>query len=87
MHSVRLLVCLPERTLVLVNELLEIYIQGVLLPDRQTLRGDSRHEDKIGNHGAQTSSVGVRGHLILGSKISNDDKKREKKVDSFCDFR
>ena len=21
-------------------------IQGVLLPDRQTLRGDSRHEDK-----------------------------------------
>ena len=25
----------------------EIYqIQGVLLPDRETLRGDSRHEDK-----------------------------------------
>ena len=24
----------------------EIHIQGVLLPDRQTLRGDSRHEDK-----------------------------------------
>ena len=23
-----------------------LYIQGVLLPDRQTLRGDSRHEDK-----------------------------------------
>ena len=23
-----------------------VYIQGVLLPDRQTLRGDSRHEDK-----------------------------------------
>ena len=23
-----------------------IYIEGVLLPDRQTLRGDSRHEDK-----------------------------------------
>ena len=23
-----------------------IYIQGVLLPNRQTLRGDSRHEDK-----------------------------------------
>ena len=22
------------------------FIQGVLLPDRQTLRGDSRHEDK-----------------------------------------
>ena len=22
------------------------HIQGVLLPDRQTLRGDSRHEDK-----------------------------------------
>ena len=22
------------------------YIQGVLLPDRQTLRSDSRHEDK-----------------------------------------
>ena len=42
-----------------------MHIQGVLLPDRQTLRGDSRHEDKhykIGNHGAETSSVGVRGH-------------------------
>ena len=23
-----------------------IYIQGVFLPDRQTLRGDKRHEDK-----------------------------------------
>ena len=41
------------------------YIQGVLLPEQQALRGDSRYEDKhykIGNHGAQTSSVGVRGH-------------------------
>ena len=40
-------------------------IQGVLLPDRKTLRGDSRHEDKyykIGNHGAQTSFVGARGY-------------------------
>ena len=40
-------------------------VQGVLLSDRLTLRGDSRHEDKhyeIGNHGAQTSSVGARGH-------------------------
>ena len=26
--------------------LFPIYIQGVLLPDRQTLGGDSRHEDK-----------------------------------------
>ena len=42
-----------------------MHIQGVFLPDPQTLRGDSRHEDKhykIGNHGAETSSVGVRGH-------------------------
>ena len=40
-------------------------MQGVLLPDRQTLGSDSRHEDKhywIGNHGAQMSSVGARGH-------------------------
>ena len=42
-----------------------LYIQGVLLPDRQTLWGDSTHEDKhyeIGNYGAQTSSVGGREH-------------------------
>ena len=42
-----------------------LYIQSVLLPDRQTLRGDSRHEDKhyyIGNHGAKAPSVGARGH-------------------------
>ena len=35
---------------------------GCFLPDRQTLRGDGRHEDKhysIGNQGAQTHSVGV----------------------------
>ena len=41
-----------------------VYIQGVLLPDQQTLRGDSRHEDKhyeIRNHGLQTSSVSARG--------------------------
>ena len=40
-------------------------MQDVLLPERQTLRGDSRHEDRhywIGNHGVQTSSVGARGH-------------------------
>ena len=40
-------------------------IQGVLLPDRQTLRDDSRHENKhylMGNHRTQTSSVEVRGH-------------------------
>ena len=42
-----------------------MYIQGVLLPDQQTLRSDSRHEDKhykMGNHGAQTSSVEARDH-------------------------
>ena len=41
------------------------YIQGVLLPDRETLRGDTRHEDKhyeTGNFGYHTSSVGSRGH-------------------------
>ena len=40
-------------------------VQGVLLLERQTLRGDSRHEDKyywIGNYGAQSSSVGARVH-------------------------
>ena len=40
-------------------------MQGVLLPDWQTLKGDSTHDDKhyqIGNHGAQTSSVGTKGH-------------------------
>ena len=26
--------------------LTNLYIQGVLLPDRQTLRDDSRHEEK-----------------------------------------
>ena len=33
---------------------IRLAIQGVLLLDRQTLRGDSRHEDKyyIGNQGA-----------------------------------
>ena len=39
--------------------------QGVLLSGRQTLRGDSIHEDKlyqIENHGVQTSSAGARGH-------------------------
>ena len=39
-----------------------IHIQGVLLPDRQILRGDGKHKDKhyiIGNHGEQTSSVGA----------------------------
>ena len=47
------------------NDYTCIHIQGVLLLDRQTFRGDSRHKDKyyeIGNHGAQTSSVRVRGH-------------------------
>ena len=28
------------------NIYIYIYIQGVLLPNRQTLRGDSTHEDK-----------------------------------------
>ena len=40
-------------------------IQGVLLPDLQTLRGYSRHEDKhyqMENHEEQTFSVGARGH-------------------------
>ena len=40
-------------------------MQGVLLPDRQTLQGDSRHEGKhyyMGNHGVQTSSVVARKH-------------------------
>ena len=40
-------------------------MQGDSLPDQQTLRGDSRHEDKhylIGNHGAQTFFVGAKGH-------------------------
>ena len=54
-----------------------------MLPDRQTLRGDSRHEDKhykkIGNHGAQTSSARSRRHYSLRSKTSNDDKKTGKK--------
>ena len=42
-----------------------IYVQDVLLPDGQTLKSDSRHEDKDqwkGNHGAQISSVGTKGH-------------------------
>ena len=42
-----------------------IYIQGDSLPDQQSLRGDSRHEDKYyltGNHGAQTCSVGAKEH-------------------------
>ena len=45
-----------------------MYIQGVLLPDPQMLKSDSRHEDKhykMGNHGAQTSSVGAREHYSL----------------------
>ena len=61
---------------------LHTHIQGVLLPDRQRLRGDSTHEDKhyqIGNHEAQTSSVGTWGHKSLRSKTSNDDKKQKKK--------
>ena len=44
---------------------IHIYIQGVLLQDRQTLRGYSRYEDKhysTGNHGVQTSSIGAWGH-------------------------
>ena len=47
------------------HQSLLIYIQSVLLPDRQILRGGSRHEDthyQIENHGAQTSSTGARGH-------------------------
>ena len=57
-----------------------IYIQGVLLPDRHSLRSDSRFEDKhyeMGDHGAQTSSLGARGHESLGCKILNDDKKQK----------
>ena len=34
----------PSKELMLRNN--SVHIQGVLLPDRQTLRGDSRHEDK-----------------------------------------
>ena len=40
------------------------HIQGVPLILVQTLRGGREHEDKhysMGNHGAQTSSVGARG--------------------------
>ena len=40
-------------------------MHGVLLPDRQTLRGDSRQEDKhslIENHWVQTTSVGTKWH-------------------------
>ena len=40
------------------------YIQGVPLILVQTLRGGRGHEDKhysVGNHGAQTSSVGAMG--------------------------
>ena len=40
------------------------YIQGVPQILVQILRGDRGHEDKhysVGNHGAQMSSVGVRG--------------------------
>ena len=51
--------------MVIYNLSMCIYIQSVLLPDRHISRGDSRHEDKyyeIGNHGAQASSVGARGH-------------------------
>ena len=42
-----------------------MHIQGVLLPDRQTWRGDRRHEDKqcsIREDGEQTSSVGAMDH-------------------------
>ena len=35
-----------RKKLVLYNTKYKIYIQGVLLPDRQTLRGYSRYEDK-----------------------------------------
>ena len=55
---------------------INIHIQGVPLILVQTLRGSRRHEDKhysVGFHGAQTSSVGGRGHSSLRSKISNDD--------------
>ena len=60
-------------------------IQGVLLPDLQTLRGDSRHEEKrytTENQETQTSSVGARGHKRLMSKTSNNDKKQKKKKKS-----
>ena len=64
-------------------------MKGGLLPQQQTLRDDSGHEDKrywIGNHGAQTSSVEARGHKSLRTKTSNNDKKRKKR--SFvCGFR
>ena len=42
-----------------------VYIRCFAISDRQILRGDSRHKGKhykIGNHGAQTSFVGDRGH-------------------------
>ena len=54
-----------------------MYIQDVSLPDRQTLSGDSRHEDKhykIGNHGEEMCSVGAMEHSSLRSKTSNDEK-------------
>ena len=66
-----------EKNLGVPNNLLNLYahrkqhtlmcicLQGVLLPDRQTFRSDSRHEGKhyeMGNHGAQTTSVGGRDH-------------------------
>ena len=31
----------------------------------------------MGNYGEQTSSVGARGDWNIGSKISDDDKKRK----------
>ena len=49
-------------------------VQSVSLPDRQTLRGDSTHEDKhywIGNYRGQTFSVGasMESDLILNRSL------------------
>ena len=47
------------------SKTINIYIQGVSKGSLQNFMGDSRHEGKhysIGNHAAQTSSVGARGH-------------------------
>ena len=38
------------------------------------------------NHGAQTSSVGSKGHQSSRSKTSNDDKNTGKMVNSFAVF-
>ena len=57
-----------------------IYVQGILQSDQQTLRVNSRHEGKhwMGNHRAQTSSVGPKHETII--------KSGKKNIDSFSVF-